>query len=406
MIKNKTTIHIAIDANEANVTHRVGSNVYAFEIISELHTLIHQSNNISVTVLLSAPALKDLPKTTAQWQYKVVKPTLFWTQLALPWYLFWNKNVYDVLFTPGHYAPRWSAIPYVSSVMDLAFLHFPNQFKRKDFIQLKNWTEYSVKNAHKVITISEFSKSEVEHFYKKKSEDISVAYPAATALLDVPVQATRNKIVRSLKITQPFILHLGTLQPRKNVTSLVEAFEQLKRSLEAGKLQSTKRKQETAADKRFHSLSGLQLVLAGKEGWLAEPILERVKNSPFKKDIILTGFIDDTTKMTLLKEASTLAMVGRFEGFGIPALEALVVGVLPVVSNQSSLPEVVGGAGITVNPDSIDSIAEGLQQALSLSAKERAQFRKFGREQMKKFSWKQSAQSVLDILLEVVNASK
>lgn len=400
------SLRLALDANEANVITRVGSNVYAYEIISELYTLASNKPELRVTVLLAAPPVSDLPAATDRWQYKIIKPSPFWTQWALPWHLFLNQNTYDVLFTPGHYAPRWSAIPYVSSVMDLAFLHFPTQFKKKDFIQLKNWTAYSVKNARKVITISEFSQSEIVTYYGKKAEDIVIAYPAATTLPAVPNPEERKKILRKLKINQPFILHLGTIQPRKNITALVEAFEQLKRSLEAGHIQTASSAKETPALKRFHQLSGIQLVIAGKEGWLAEPIIERIAQSPFKKDIILTGFIDESSKTSLLKEACCLAMVGRFEGFGIPALEALTLGTLPVVSDQSSLPEVVGEAGITVNPDSLESIATGLQSALSISAKEKAQYRRYAREQTKKFSWQESAKRILETLEEVAHVQR
>ena len=140
-------IHIAIDANEANVKNRVGSNVYAYQIIKQLELQTRANSNYQFSILLSNQPVLDLPKQRADWRYKIIKPTKLWTQWALPIHLFLNKKNYNVFFTPGHYAPRLCSIPYISSVMDLGFLKFPKQFKKSDLIQLKAWTKYSVKKA-------------------------------------------------------------------------------------------------------------------------------------------------------------------------------------------------------------------------------------------------------------------
>ncbi|MEN8253749.1 MAG: hypothetical protein ABFQ62_05250 [Patescibacteria group bacterium] len=160
-------MHIVIDGNEANIKTRVGSNVYAFELIFALEKLTKKRNDIEITVLLSEKKISDLPNKRKNWNYQIVKPKKFWTQWALPIHLYKNQKNYDVFFTPGHYAPRISPIPYVSSIMDLAFLKYPKQFKKSDLLQLKNWSKYSAKNAKKIITISQFSKEEIVKFYKR-----------------------------------------------------------------------------------------------------------------------------------------------------------------------------------------------------------------------------------------------
>jgi len=396
-----SVVSIAIDGNEANVPHRVGSNVYAFELITALSQIIQKRTDIHCTILTAQPALEDLPKATENWQYKVISPRPFWTQWGLPLHLFLHQHEYHVFFTPGHYAPRFSSVKYVSSVMDLAFLHFPHHFKKKDYLQLKNWTEYSVKRAKKIITISQFSKEEIITWYQQAADKIVVAFPGITKATNTLEKNTPASTLRRFKISQPYILHLGTLQPRKNIIGLIEAFEILKRLHEANNLKLPNALQGTPYDKRFQSLSGLQLVLAGKEGWLSEPIIQRISKSPFKGDIVVTGFISEIDKLVLLKEAVCLAMVGTFEGFGIPALEAQVLGTIPVVSSQSSLPEVVGKAGILVDPSNPTSIADGIKIVAGLSAKEKATFRKEGRQQIQEFSWIRSAEIVLSTLLEV-----
>lgn len=150
-------LRLAIDGNEANVKQRVGSNVYAFEVIKQLYELTKNPKKFDCTILLAHKGLADLPPARSNWQYKVLTPQRLWTQWALPLHLFWQQKQYDLFFTPGHYAPRFSAVPYVSSVMDLAFLEFPEQFQKNDLYQLKHWTYYSVRHAKKVITISIFS---------------------------------------------------------------------------------------------------------------------------------------------------------------------------------------------------------------------------------------------------------
>lgn len=380
-----STLKIAIDGNEANIVNRVGSNVYAFEIISNLYNLI-KNKPIEVTVLLASEPIKDLPPANKKWNYKVVKPAKLWTQWALPIHLFLYADQYDVFFTPGHYAPRFSRVPYVSSVMDLAYIHFPEQFKKRDYLQLLNWTKYSVQRAKKVVAISEFTKQDVIKHYKKKGSDVVVAYPAIYPHTTKIAPLHKKKILSKFNISQPYFLYVGTIQPRKNLINLVEAFEKLCRQLPLGKRKNIK---------------SLQLVIAGKIGWLADDIVNRVKNSPFKNQIIMTGFVTDFEKSVLLDNCTSLVLTGLYEGFGIPPLEAISHQIVPVVSNTSSLPEVVGKAGILVNPQDSNDIARGLNEVLNLSVKEKSDYRKAAIIQLSKFDWKNSAREILKTLEKI-----
>ena len=218
-------LHIAIDGNEANIINRVGSNVYAFEIISNLEELLRNNEDVNVTVLLSSEKIEDLPQERKAWNYKVVKPAKFWTQWGLPLHLFINKDKYDLFFTPGHYAPKLSSVPYISSVMDTAYLEYPEQFKKSDTLKLTKWTEYSVKNAKKVIAISKFTKDQVVKNYAKNPDDVIVAYPSAAVDFQRYNQSNVNAFFRKHNITKPYFLFVGTIQPRKNLVKLIEAFE-------------------------------------------------------------------------------------------------------------------------------------------------------------------------------------
>jgi len=384
-------LHIAIDANEANIKNRVGSNVYAFEIIKAINNLSRSNKNLTFTILLNKEPIADLPSPRSGWKYKIIKPALLWTQFAEPIYLFLNYKKIDVLFTPGHYAPRYSAVPYISSVMDLAYLKYPEQFNENDLIQLKQWTKYSVKKADKVIAISKFTKNDVSNHYQRKAQDIVVAYPAINKINPASTRQVK-KFFKKHQIERPYFLFLGTIQPRKNLIRLFEAYEQLCRRLSS---------QQFKKSKKINSLP--QLVLAGKVGWLSDSIMARLKRSSFAENIILTGYVPDDIKPALYEGAAASLLLGLHEGFGIPPLESLQYGCVPIVSNTTSLPEVVGNASLQVDPFDIKKISTTMEKALKLSIKNKAIYKRKGKDQLKKFGWQKSAQIILNTIKQVAH---
>lgn len=386
------TIHIALDGNEANITDRVGSNVYAFEILSALEKITRNKPDVQFSVLLRSEPITDLPTARAGWEYQIFGPAKLWTQWALPLHLFMHRQKYDLLFSPGHYTPQLCPVPYVSSVMDTAYLEYPQYFQQKDLLQLTKWTERAVKHAAKVVAISEQTKKSVIKHYHRSPNDVVVAYPAFTGQnLALNYQETKAFFKRHT-ISEPYLLFVGTLQPRKNIVTLIEAFEIFSRMVAGRALKSRRSKRKTTR------LKPAKLVLAGKVGWLADDILERIESSPVKKRIIRTGFISEAEKGTLYKNAFASILVGLYEGFGIPPLESLTWQTPPIVSNNSSLPEVVGKAGLTADPLNPQQIAEQIWQAYTMNNSQKASFRRKAREQLKKFSWEKSAAIILDTL--------
>lgn len=401
---SQAPLRIAIDGNEANVKNRVGSNVYAWQIISALEKVTYKLPQFQITVLLSEKKLPDLPRRRKNWDYQILTPKKFWTQWALPLYLQMHRQDYDVFYTPGHYAPRICPIPYVSSVMDLAFLKYPQQFKKKDYLQLKEWTNYSVKNATKIVTISEFSKHEITEAYGRDPQDIVVAYPAVEP--PQPQTTSQRRIIKhKLKLPDHFILYVGTIQPRKNLQRLIKAFEKLCFFIDKENFNDNYALRKRGRKTKLSSLADIKLVIVGKIGWLAQPIIDQINNSPFKDRIVMTGYVQEKVKQILINQASVLTLIGFYEGFGIPALEAMQLKTVPVVSQTSSLREVVGAAGILVDPHDVDSITLGLKEALSLSTKQKAILYKNARQQLAKFDWQTSAQTILHTLQETIYSS-
>ena len=152
-------------------------------------------------------------------------------------------------------------------------------------------------------------------------------------------------------------------------------------------------------------MEGLKLVIAGKKGWLYEEIFQRVKDLGLKKEVIFTGYVPDKDLPALYKGAKCFVLVSLYEGFGLPALEALSFGVPVVVSKISSLPEVVGNAGVLVDPHDVKDIVKGISEVLNYTEAKRQEMIRRGLKQAKKFSWEKCAKETLEVLTEVGSGS-
>lgn len=354
---------IGIDANEANLTrNRVGINQYAYDL---LHALYEQKTDHRFVIYLKTPPLEDLPKEKKDWTYRVIPFPKLWTQTRLPFDLYTHSPKPNVFFSMTHYAPRWSPIPTVVAIMDLGFLQMPDQFTAKDFNQLKSWTEYSVKQASRIITISQYTKGDIFKYYSRNSEVIYLGYDKRL------FKPTRNsQILKKYKITEPYIFFIGSLRPSKNIEGLIRAFAKL-------------------------NIEHLTLVISGKKGWLYEEIFKTVKDLKLENKVVFTGFVEEAEVPVLMTMAAAFVMPSFFEGFGIPVLEAMACGTPVVVSEVASLPEVAGDAGIYVDPKKIASISSGLRTAIG---PKRVDFVKLGLKQAKKFSWSVCANQTLRVL--------
>lgn len=366
---------IGIDGNEANIKERVGSNQYAFEVITALSNL---ATDHEFVIYLKDNLISNLPKESSNWHYRVLKPKKFWTQWRLPLDLYINtRKRPDIFFTPGHYAPRFSPVPVIVSIMDLGFLKFPKQFTKKDLYQLKSWTKTSVEKARHVLAISESTKNDIIREYQVPENKITVTYPGFDKDKFNPM-ASKEKaksVIETVKkkygISKKYILFLSTLKPSKNIIGLLEAFKIL-------------------TNKGF----GIDLVIAGKKGWMYEEIFEKTKKLELLDRVVFTDFVPNEDVAMLMSGAEIFVLPSFWEGFGIPILEAMACGTPVVVSDVGSLPEVVGDAGILVNPNEPNNIAQGITQAMSESKK----LKEKGLEQVKKFSWVKCAQETIKVL--------
>jgi len=285
---------------------------------------------------------------------------------------------------------------------DLSFVRFPEFFSWPKLLWHKFiYPENQAKRADLIVAVSQSTKNDLMNLYNISSEKIKVIHPAVSKEFR-PIKKDSPEISRvkqKYNLPDKFILYFGTIEPRKNVLGLIEAFERIK-----------SRKNGVSLDVRWKGFEGmvrkekkepldydaLKLVLAGNKGWLYEEVFDKIEKSSFKNDIIFTGFIQEEDKPCLYNLADVFVYPSFFEGFGFPPLEAMACGVPVAVSDNSSLSEVAGDAAVMFDAQNIDEIAFAIREIL-----EKEELRKFlakkGRERAKLFDWNKTAEEFLKL---------
>jgi len=372
---------IAIDGNEANITDRVGVNFYAFEILRGLHKLQDNwKDRLTFIVYLKDEPLQDMPKElVGSWEYRVLSGKGLWILTRLMPWLWLNKDNVSLLFSPSHYTIPFSVVPRVCSIMDLGYLKFTGQFEKKVFWQLKYWSAISVLVSKHIIAISRATKEDIVRQYpfaSKKTSVIHLGFDRTKFNTKVPANDVR-RIKEKYHIVDDYVLYLGTLKPSKNIERVIEAFGQI-------------------GDK----YPNLKLVIAGKKGWLFDEIFKTVNKCGISDKVVFTDYFPDEDKPALLSGAKMLVSPSLFEGFGLHVLEAMACGTPVVVSDICSYPEIVGEAGLMVDPYEVSSIREGLEKILNMTEKQYNDLVAKGISQAGKFSWEDTSLKTLKLLEE------
>jgi len=371
---------IGIDGNEANVENKSGVHQYAYHILWGLYNSRKKGlNDHQFTIYLKRQPRNDLPKQGKFWKYEVIGGSKLWVLAKLMPVLIKNKNL-DLFFTPSHYLPPLPlGLAKVCTIHDLGYLRFSEQFKFYDFWQLKLWTAISISISKYVIAVSEFTKKDIVRHYPFASKKVVVVHHGYEK------ERFNNKINQNLvrricaKYRIPkhtdYILFLSTLKPSKNVEGLLDAFSKLK-----------------------DEFPDLVLVIAGGKGWLYESIFKKVKELGIEGSVIFTGYVAEEDKPSLLMGAKVFVSPSFWEGFGMHVLETMACGTPVVVSPVASLPEVVGDAGIYVDPRNVDSISKGMQKILNLKEKRYNVLKERVLKQAQNFSWEKTTKETVGVL--------
>ncbi|MCF5028166.1 glycosyltransferase family 4 protein [Pseudomonas syringae] len=279
-----------------------------------------------------------------------------------------------------HHVPRIKGVPVVATIMDMIPILHPEWIKQ-DLKRLKSWLfTTSIKRADHIITISEYSKQDMISHLGIAPERISVTPLGVDPVYFERVGAAeRNRVLDTYGLKPGFFLVVGTLQPRKNLQRVLEAFQQL-----------------PALVRKEHPL-----VIVGRNGWSNDELLPQLEALQQRGEGRWLSYLPQNKVLALLQSAGALVFASLYEGFGLPAIEAFAAQCPLIASNNSSLPEVTGDAAWAVDPHSAESISTAMLAVLE-QPEERERKVQSGLGRARHFSWDACAQSTLDIYRKVL----
>lgn len=382
---------IGIDASRALRAQRTGTERYALEIID--HLLAHPTAPQHQWRLY----IDQMPTGDHLWanhhregtfppyaELCVLPAQRMWTHRALASEVLQRPPT--VLFVPSHVLPLVmppsKLPPSVVTVHDLGYHFFPAAHPWRQRLYVDWGTRWSVRAATRVIAISQATASDLDRVTGTSKAKVCVVYeganqlPAPTAE-DIAASRTRYQLSR------PYALYVGTLQPRKNLSRLISAYEQLWQQGEVT----------------------FDLVLAGNAGWLNQEIVAQARQSPHATHIHIPGYIPDAELPALIAGAQFFTFPSLHEGFGLPVLEAQSLGVPVMTAKGSSLPEVAGDAALYVDPTDIEAIAQAMLR-LSQDEALRQELIAAGHRNVTRFSWAKAAAETLAVLEEAAHQGR
>ncbi len=298
-----------------------------------------------------------------------------WEQTA--WPLLAAHGNLDLLHSMAFVTPLLSSIPSVITVFDLSFMHYPDNFPTLQRRYLQSQTARSCRKARRVITISESGRQDVHQMFQVPLERIDVVLPGVKSQYRPLPAGEVAEFRRREELPQKVILHVGTLQPRKNIPILLEALARLNRP-------------------------DILLVLAGGKGWLYEDIFARVVELGLEDQVRFTGYVDDESLPLWYNSASLLLFPSVYEGFGMPVVEAMACGTPVIAARSSSIPEAGGEAALYFNPNDVEELITHVTAVLddddlAVSMREK------GLIQARRFSWQKAGEETARVYRRVLS---
>lgn len=383
---------IAIDLTQIPA-NKTGIGIYALNLVREMCLLnqVDEKFNFFFFVQNDDEEFIRLIKNFDKYTMIPVKssifrkliPRFFFEQVLLPHKC--RKLKIDLIYSSHYTIPYFTRIKRVVAFHDITFYLFPELHQKIKRIYFKTLIPFSTRKSSRIITISESTKNDmIKRFKHINTNKITVIHLGVDFFkekekdLDSPCE----KLLEKYGLTaREYFLFVGTLEPRKNIISIIKAFHHVRQTDEKYK-------------KRY------KLVIVGRKGWFYDEIFETVKKLLMEDAVIFTGYVSEEEKQALLLKAFLFVYPSFYEGFGIPILEAMASGVPVITGNVSALPEVAGDAAILVNPLQWQEISTAMAKLLSdqrlyenLSQK--------GLTQAKKFTWEKTAKKTLELFEKI-----
>lgn len=296
-----------------------------------------------------------------------------WRRSWIPKYKFLNGL--DLFHSTTFCFPDGFKGKVVSTIYDVSFKTHPQFHTKENIDHCERGVKQAVEKADRIIVISKHTKKDLIEYYNCPEEKIVVTYLGCDERFKVIEDSGQIEAVKKkYKIDKPFIFNVGSIEPRKNISGLIEAYSTI--------------------DEKYRK--SFDLVIAGGKGWLNSDIYRRVGELKLKDRVKFIGYVDDEDLPYLYNAAEVFAYPSFYEGFGLPILEAMACGCPVIASNVSSMPEVSGDATILINPEKTDMLKIAIESVLKNDSK-RKSMKKKGLKQAGKFSWEKCAKETLAI---------
>jgi len=367
---------IAVYANEITRQGESGVKTYSLEIINHLlqtddknEYILYCKKDIEDKVVVQKAKMVVAGRKKHLWAFTVFAKLV---KAERPDVVFMPVQTFPFLIRPK------GKLKIVITVHDVAFLFFPQYFTfvRRQILQFH--TKRAVKFADRVIVPSEATKNDLVRAYGVNPKKIKVIYHGASKNLLKMADKNDPRVI-GLSGKNPYVLYVGSVQPRKNIVRLVQAFDMLKSS---GKFNEHK------------------LIICGGKGWLYEKIYQQMCGSAYSEDIILVGDANNDLLASLYTSATLLVMPSLYEGFGLPVVEAMSFGLPVVCADNSSLSEIADGAALLVDAYSPEDIFRKVERILE-DGNLRLELSRKGLARAKDFNWEKTAEETLEVIESV-----
>jgi glycosyltransferase involved in cell wall biosynthesis len=354
-----------------------GIGRYTLEMCRALNKL----NNINLYLYSPSPIQDHIYFSipTANFRTSVINNPFLkqaWTEVQLPYWA--SQDDVDVFWGPAHRLPGFlpGKVAKVVTIHDLVWKYAPETMRPMSRLLERIQMPRSVCKADMVVCDSQATFNAVKDEFHIDFDALTVVCPGSSMVVDCMPRESLHRI----GIYRPFFLFVGTLEPRKNLTRLLEAY---------GSLQKSDRVKA-------------MLVIAGGKGWGKEDLEGCIREMGLNDDVLMVGYVDEPTLSSLYTHALFLAMPSLYEGFGLPLVEAMAHGTPVLAANNSSMPEVVGNAGFLLDAHDIHSMSEGLKQMITNDSM-RNSFATEARKNASRFNWDESAQSLRQVFEKAVS---
>lgn len=357
-----------------------GIGTYSYQLIKNMN-ILDQTNEYSL--IHHTPKFIDIYQNNSEIlikSYSSHYKATVWKFINAPLKLKTVKGL-DIVHDLNGIGPLSFNMPFkkIITVHDIIPVLFPDTFDFPISLLHRYFLPKTLENAEKIITVSNCTKEDILSYYNVSPEKIKVIHNAVNERFKPQESQEIGKVRNRYGLNFPFILYVGTLEPRKNIPIILKALHEI----------------------RIKNLD-YKLVIAGKKGWKYKEIFDTIDALNLHNDVVFTGYVLDEDLPALYSAADLFVYPSLYEGFGLPPLEAMACGTPVITSNTSSLPEVVGGAGITVDPYDVDILADSIYRVLS-DQKLKERMVEKGLDRAKEFSWKRCAIETLKVYDEVQN---